>query len=214
MKQITSHIILFGLLAVLASCKKETIQFTFEGTVTESVNSAGLSGITVGVWQKTYDGNVASTFFNIAGSTTTDAAGFYSISFEREKVVEFKIALSKTGYFDIESIIPSGDISPDETYVKDFEMTPKSWVTFNLYNVAGSASDEFTMIHYNFREGCVGCTTNEYYYYTGLVDSTFTYTTTGGVYTKYAYKNPGAAIYNQDSVYTPLFDTVVVDIDF
>jgi len=201
-------------LGLIFSCKKDPIQYTFQGTVQESVNTANLSGVKVTISQRVYDGNVASSFFNSVGSLITDANGYYELSFKREKVVEFKIELLKTGYFEFEEIINSSEVSTAEPNIFNYSLEPKSWIRFNLMNLGGFTTDEFTMIHYNFKEDCEGCTTNEYYYYNGIVDSTFTYTSTGGEYVRYSYKIPGGTVYVQDSVYTTLFDTVVVNLNY
>lgn len=201
-------------MGLVVSCKKKTIQYTFQGVVKESVDLTSLSGVSVDIAQKTYEGNVASVFFNSVGTLNTDASGYYELSFDREKVVEFKIELTKDGYFDMEDIISSSETTTADPNVFNYILEPKAWVRFNLTNIGGLVSDEFTMIHYNFREDCAGCTTNDYYYYYGIVDSTFTYTTTGGEYMRYSYKTPTGSIYIQDSIYTTLFDTVVVDLNY
>lgn len=202
------------LLSLLFSCKKGPILYTFQGTLQESVNATNLSGVDVKIAQKTYDGNVSSAFFNSVGSLITDANGYYELSFEREKVVEFKIELLKNGYFALVDIINSSEVTTAEPNIFNYTLEPKSWIRFNLMNLGGLTSDEFTMIHYNFREDCDGCTTNEYYYYYGSVDSTFTYTSTGGEFVRYSYKTPGSSVYIQDSVYTTLFDTVDVNLNY
>lgn len=198
----------------LAGCKKDPIQYTFKGTVTESVNGSTLSDVAVEVSQRVYNGSVASAYFNTAGTATTGADGAYEIIFDREKVFEFKVAMSRSGYFDVAEIIGSADVTTDDPNVVDYAMEPKAWLTFHLKNIGGLTTDEFTMIHYNFRTGCSGCTTNNYFYYTGIVDSTFTITTTGGVYAKYSYKNPGGSLYQNDSAYMTPFDTVLVNINY
>jgi hypothetical protein len=205
---------LIALSCALISCKKEPIQYTFSGTVKESVNGSSLAGVNVNVSQRVYEGNVASSFFNSAGLATSASDGSWEMSFDREKVFEFKISIIKSGYFDSEQIISSSEVAVDETKIINETLEPKSWIKFHLVNMSGMSTDLFTMIHYNFKTGCSGCTTNDYYYYEGIVDSTFNIVTTGGVYTKYSYKNPGAAIYFQDSVYTTPFDTVEVNINY
>jgi hypothetical protein len=212
--KLTRSVVVVLLIAFSISCKKETIQYVFEGAVTESVNNAALGGVDVTVSQRVYDGNVASSFFNAAGSSTTTADGAYHVNFDREKVVEFKIELSKDGYFDQEEIIVSGEVVPEDPNIYNYTMEPMAWIRFNLVNFGGLTSDDFTMIRYNFREGCSGCTTNGYFHYYGQVDSTFTFTTTGGIYTRYSYLNPGASLYNNDSIYTTPFDTVDVNINY
>src|SRR5687768_185881 len=89
-------------LLLVTSCKKDPIQYTFSGTVTESVNHATLGDVYVAISQRIYDGTVASSFFNAAGNASTASDGTYEISFDREKVFEFKVEMSKPGYFDVE----------------------------------------------------------------------------------------------------------------
>jgi hypothetical protein len=199
---------------LVTACKKDPIQYTFEGTVTESVNGNALNDVLVKISQRVYNGSVASAFFNNAGSKTTSSDGKYEITFDREKVFEFKVDMTKSGYFDMEQIIGSADVSTEENKVVNYEMEPKSWLTLHLQNVGGMTSDEFAMIHYNFRTGCAGCTSNTFFYYNGIVDTTFTIMSTGGVYATYSYKNPGATIYQQDSVYMIPFDTAFVEIQY
>jgi hypothetical protein len=198
----------------LISCKKDPIQYTFAGTVNESVNGTALTTVNVDISQRVYEGNVASSFFNSAGLATSGSDGYWEMTFDREKVFEFKVSMTKSGYFDSEQIISSGDVAVDETKIINETLEPKSWIKFHLVNLSGMSTDLFTMIHYNFKTGCNGCTTNDYFYYEGNVDSTFNVLTTGGIYTRYSYKNPGAAIYFQDSVYTTPFDTVEVNINY
>lgn len=204
----------FALVALSTACKKDPIQYTFSGNVDESASNSNLSGCEVDLKQKLYDGTVASNFYSTAGSFTTGSDGNYEISFEREKVVDFKITFSKDGYFTEEQIIQSADVSTEEPKVVNETLDPKSWLTFHLVNIGGLTTDEFTMIHYNFRTGCEGCTINDYFYYNGIIDTTFTITTTGGVYAKYARNNPGSATWTTDSAFMTPFDTVLVNINY
>lgn len=216
MKRLNTMNFLFLMAAAtfFGSCKKDPIQYTFAGIVTESNTGIALANANVSVSQRIYEGNVASNFFNSAGLATTGSDGRWEVSFDREKVFEFKLTTNKSGYFESEQIISSGDVLVDETKMVNTILEPKSWIKFHLVNVSGFPTDVFTMIHYNFKTGCSGCTTNDYHYYEGIVDSTFSVTTTGGVYTKFSYKNPGAALYIQDSVFTTPFDTVQVNINY
>ena len=196
----------------VTACKKDPIQYTFEGAVTESVNHAALNDVYVKISQRIYNGSVASAYYNTAGTYTTGSDGRYEIIFAREKVFEFKAEMTKAGYFGFEKVISSADVSTDENEVINTTLEPISWITFHLENFAGLTEDELAMIHFNFRTGCTGCTTNSYYYYNGIVDTTFTIKTTGGIYTRYSYKNPDATYFINDSVYATPFDTAFVEI--
>lgn len=216
MKNLQNNFLVCAILlsCLLSACKKDPIQYTFAGNVTESVNGSALSSVNVAISQRVYEGNIASSFFNTAGLATSGSDGYWEMTFDREKVFEFKIAMTKSGYFDSEQIISSGDVLVDETKIINETLEPKSWVKFHFVNMSGLSTDLFTMIHYNFKTGCTGCSTNDFHYYEGVVDSTFSVVTTGGIYTRYSYKNPGAAIYIQDSIYTTPFDTVEVNINY
>lgn len=199
---------------ILSSCKKDPIQYTFEGKISESVDNIGLQGANVQISQRVYDGNVASSLFSTAALATTGSDGTYKVSFNREKVVEFKFKISKTGYFTEEFLMSSSEVSTENSNVVNETLDAESWIKFDLTNFSGFPEDVFTMIYFNFREGCSGCTTNDYHYFNGTIDTIFTIKTTAGVYTRYNYKNPGAATYISDSVYTVPFDTVNVVINY
>lgn len=208
------YLILILVVIFFISCKKEPIQYTFGGTVTESPNHNALSNVLVKVEQRVYNGNVAASIFSSGGQSSTDALGNFEISFEREKVVEFKISFSKAGYFTEDYLINSGDVKTDETKIMNAELDPESYIKFHLNNLSGMTTDIFTMIHYNFKTDCDGCSTNDFHYYEGIVDTTFIIKTNGNIYTKYSYKNPGGAVFIQDSVFTIPFDTVDVNINY
>lgn len=200
--------VLIVCILILGSCKKDPIQYTFEGTITENTASAPLSGVEVGIKQLEVNNSVSTTLYDDAGSAVTDANGFYTMSFERKKISQFKVDLRKSGFFNKDVEISAGEISSENSNVMNYEMDAKSWVNFDIENTGLSdPGDEFLIILYTYRTGCTECASEDYNYFYGDVDTNFKIATTAGSYFKFTYSQVGVNSYT-DSVYLTPFDTV------
>lgn len=212
MKKTISFLFLGISMMLIASCKKNNITYTFSGQVTTSETGSGLSGVDINVYQVIFSSSAANSNFQFAGSTITDASGNYTVTIDREKVIDFKLNMDKDGYFKKDFIIPSSDVTTDEENIWNHEMDPESWVVFNITNGTPVVDDQLTFVKYNFREDCQDCGTNEYLYFEGEVDTTLKYRTTGGVYARFSYKDELSSTIVFDSVLTVPSDTVFYDI--
>lgn len=200
--------VLIVCMLILGSCKKDPIQYTFEGTITENTASAPLSGVEVGIKQLEVNNSVSTTLYDDAGTAVTDANGFYTMSFERKKISQFKVDLRKSGFFNKDVEISAGEISSENSNVLNYEMDAKSWVNFDIENTGLSdPGDEFLIILYTYRTGCTECASEDYNYFYGDVDTNFKIATTAGSYFKFTYSQVGVNSYT-DSVYLTPFDTV------
>lgn len=203
--RITSLILI--LTTILLSCKKKSIQYEFNGVVTQSSNNNGVSGVSVAIKQKLFSNSVSSNYFSNAGSATTGSDGSYSIVFDREKVTEFKFIIQKDNFFNEELIVSSSEITTEDPNIRDFNLDAEAWVKFDVYNLNPEVDDQLTFITYNFREGCEGCTTNDYFYYDGAVNTSWLFKTTGGEYVKFTYADGASGASTTDSIYATPFDT-------
>src|SRR5690606_12218161 len=169
-------IVVFMVLSMM-SCKKDPIQYTIEGTVLDQSTQNSISGAKVTVFQKPFNNAVTTNSFIEVGTTQTNSAGFYSVTFDREKVTEFKVEIEKEGYFDIILNIGSADVTSDHNNVFNANMDGISWAKFTIQNTFPSAiSDNLTLIFYSYRTGCNGCISADYNYFEGIIDTTITYT--------------------------------------
>lgn len=209
------NIILFSFLVLFfVSCKKEPIQYTFEGNITESVGGNSLSGTTVTIYQIPFNSSVTSNNFELAGSAITDSEGNYAMTFDREKVTEFKLNLDKEGYYKQDIAINSSNISSEDVNILNYEMEPESWIRFQIKNeIPNNASDELNMLLPNYREGCEGCATADFYSFDGIVDTNVVFSSTGGQYFNFTYIEVGAASMT-DSVFMTPFDTLIYTISY
>ncbi len=195
----------------LLACKKKDLTYTFDGNVTSSVDGDGLADVEVELSQVLYNSGVANTNFQPAASTETDTWGEYSIVIDREKAINFKLDFSKSGFFSVSKELSSDDVSTSEPYTLDQVLEPESWVTFHVWNQFPVPGDQATLFKVDFREDCIGCTTNGYSYFYEDVNTTFSLKTTGGTYANFSFKNEVTGMIYPDSVYCTPFDTVYYD---
>jgi hypothetical protein len=194
------------------SCKKDPIQYKFEGKITESLNSTGLSGVAVKIDQRLIKNGTTSESFVLASKTETGGSGDYSLIFNREMVSEFRLSFEKENYFPVEFVSSSSNYTTDGANTVNQAMDPMSWVSFDLLNEFGDETDHLKIITQTFRENCDGCTENTTYNIYGTLDSTITFPTTGGTYARFVYINVTTGFSLTDSVYATPFETVVYPI--
>ncbi|MBN4077528.1 carboxypeptidase regulatory-like domain-containing protein [bacterium AH-315-C20] len=193
---------------LLLSCNKGEITYEFEGKVSGSVNGSSLAGVNVTISQVLFSSSVANYNYQLAGSAVTDAAGDWAISFTREKVTDFRIAIQKDGYFKELIEFTSGEATVADPNVHNVTLDAEAWIKFDIKNVGPLPSDVMTMVLINFREGCVGCGTNGNYSFDGIVDTNIIYKTTGGRYTRFQFNNQTTSSLLDDSLLTIPSDTV------
>ncbi len=207
-------LILSCFILLLSGCNKGPIQFNFSGKVSESVSGVGLAGATVQISQKIVQSGITSVGHTFAGETSTDSNGEFAIGFDREKTTEFLITIEQDNYFDHEEIISSSEITTEGTNTIDRTLDAKSWITFNITNSAPLPSDEFRLITQTFREDCNGCAENKSTTFTGSVDTSFTFVTTGGEYVKFIEVYVSGGFSKMDSIFATPFETIVRNINY
>jgi len=205
-------ILLIGVL-VIVSCKKDTIQYTFQGLVSESINSQPLESAGITIHQKPFNNSVTSAYYELAATTTTNVNGIFDATFDRVKVTEFLIEVEKEGYFPYETILNSDDVSSENINFINAQLDAKSWIKFDIENVLpNETSDDFTLIFYNYRAGCAECATSDYNYMPGVVDTTFKIVSTAGQYFNFTYIDVESGNSYHDSIFMTPFDTTFYSI--
>jgi hypothetical protein len=198
----------FLFLFAATSCKKDTIQYTFQGVVSETVNQQPISEADIAIFQKPFNNSITSAYYELAGSSTSNSNGIFDLTFDRTKVTEFLIEISKEGYFGYESLLNSDEVSSDEINLISAKLDSKSWIEFDIENVPpNNITDDFTMIFYNYRPDCEECATSDYNYMPGIVDTTFRIVSTAGQYFNFTYIDVESGNSYHDSIFMTPFDT-------
>jgi hypothetical protein len=201
-----------AILFIAFSCKKDPIQYVFEGKITESFAGGSLPGVSIKINQKLIKNGATSENFTTATSTESSASGEYAVSFNREMISEFQFKFTKENYFPIEFNSSSSNYTTDGSNVINQTMDPMSWISFDLLNEFGEDTDHIKLITQTFRENCEGCTENTTYNIYGTIDSTITFPTTGGTYARFVYINVTTGFSVIDSLYATPFETNVYPI--
>ena len=207
-------VILALAIIIPTSCKKDPIEYTFKGHLTDLQSGNNVEGVAVKISQIVFNSTSTNSNYSTVANLSSDLNGDYSATFLREKVSDFKIELSKTGYFYHESIINPSDVSTENENIFDYVMEPKAWIKFQFVNLAPQNFDELTLILQNFKLGCSECIPNDYLYFSGAVDTTLLFTTTAGAYAKFIYIDEWTSNSTTDSIYMIPFDTVTYSFNY
>ena len=204
-----------SVLFIFVACKKDPIQYSFEGNVTSSVDQLGLEDVEVKAYQLPFQNSVATSNFELMAETLTDINGDYKLVFEREKATEFKLEFSRPGFFFQEIPLGAADVSSEDVNLVNTQLDAKSWVKFDILNLSpANQSDELQLILYEYRKGCEGCATQDYNYFNGILDTSITYLTTAGSYFRFTYVDVESGFSTTDSLHLTPFDTLTYSINY
>ncbi len=189
------------------ACKKNDIDFTLKGTITDATFSGGLTGATVTLTQVPIGGSTPK----VIGSATLGNDGNYSFTFPREKVEKYVITVEKNNYFSINQDISFSDFSTEDALERSYSTTAKSWVKLVFTNVApATIGDGLTFNKQEGKVGCSECCPQETHTLIGIVDTTFICVNDANTTYSYFFNVVNTAIQGIESITTVPFDTVTI----
>ncbi|WP_343786697.1 hypothetical protein [Wandonia haliotis] len=203
-----AFLILFSL---FSSCKKDVIEFTIEGTISDSSLGGGLQSGTIKLFKIPAGGGLP----DLVTSVTSDATGKYSITFQRDKSEEYRIVFEKSDYFSEEFTIYFSQLSTNEAYVHNFSVEARSEIKWIIRNVnPQNTADQVTIQKLNGRTDCEDCCPITSYEYTGSVyNDTLSCAVAGNKYVRFYIVNLATEIH-LDSVLCPSFGVAEYVVEF
>lgn len=196
---------------VLFSCKKDEINFTLTGKITDSTFGTGLAGATLTLKQLPIGGGTQQ----LIGSTVLGTNGTYSFTFPREKVSKYILTVTKDKYFSISKEITFSEFSPEEDLVKNYATTAMAWVKIRIVNSApASITDSFKFNKQEGKNDCPECCPQVEHLLTGFVDTTFLCPTDANTPFSIFYQVPNTTIQGIESIQSVAFDTVTIQKSF
>ena len=190
------------------SCKKDQIQYTVIGTVTNTVTNAAVNQVKLTFYQTEVNNNTLNPNFIYIGTTTTNSNGDYSFSFDRKNIDKFKILVEHSEYYVNETIYSAALLSTEDDVDFSYDLESKSWIEVRLKNTFVQNGEVLNFYKYNVKEGCEACCVigNLAVPYT-IPDTTYVCNVIGDTYFKYTYGETIANTSTTDSVLCTQFDT-------
>jgi hypothetical protein len=158
-------------------CKKnrEPEPVTFSGTVTDNVQGIPVANATVKIGlQQSASNSVFNSGFVTVETTTTDANGFYSVTFTPENPITYKITVEKDIYFGKEIEVSADVASAGTNTVNNFGIDPYGWFKIFIKNTSpDDLSDNILYQTTSENSGCSSCCNNLPVSLTGMSIDTF-----------------------------------------
>lgn len=204
-------VVLFIILFFLSCKNDEPLTFTLKGTVSDAIANENLTSGKISVYSIPATSNV----LKFEGSTTISSNGSYEITIDRDQYVGIEIHIDKEGYFNDVENAKFSELKATEDNIINLTTTAKAWIRFNVRNLNNpSSSDEFKFLKDFGKSNCNGCCENGFTFFYGEVDTNITCINDGGGYFGYYYWVNGNEIFATDSVMTPSFDTLVINVEY
>lgn len=207
-------VFLFLILSSLffSACRKnKELVVEIKGRITNSGDQSSAAGVTVKVkFQEIGSGSISSAFKTIA-TTTTDASGNYSVSFDKPAAAEYRFELSSPRHFANEINESADAFSANESNTRNFELDPVSFFSVRLKNNSPvGVQDQIIFQNTSESYSCSSCCGNTPVIRQGMtVDTTFVCRRKGGRLIRFSWTvtKGGMNQFYTDSVITPNYDT-------
>ena len=188
------------------------------GNIVDTYLHTPVGNVFVELYAQKIESGVWSNNFSSLGSLTTDANGYFSISFENIRSSGYKLLLHKSKYFDSEILINPENIQAGKEYKQDFGIYSEAFLKMRVVNVIPATSAD--QISYSITDGFInstGCFPDSTFTYTGAqVDVTKKGMVYGAKWIKFNWyvTSFGNTIQHKDSIQSIPFDTVSYTISY
>ena len=188
----------------ITACKKDPLEFTIKGKVTDMTFAQGLSDASV----KLYATNAGTADSKLLSSSTTNSAGEYSFTFERDKYESFNLLIEKQNYFTLDEVIPFSNLTTEEDNTFNYNTTAESWLKFRVQNTGSTQpSDESKIYKTAGKVNCNECCPLGFSFFYGDIDTTFYCANDGNTNYDFQYFIVHTGQNSTESILTPAFDT-------
>lgn len=209
--------ILCVLIILLSTCKKEDLELHITGNVSDPNQLTMVVGASVVLSGQELSGGTFNNNFNTLVSTTTNGNGHFEFLFERKTIAQYKIRVTKEGYFEKTILITGDAVQPDATYNVNIEAIPKAYYEIHLENV--NPIDDLDRISYrniNADLECDCCNNQTVTLFGITIDTSYICVHQGAKWLKYYYEVEKNSITNSlvDSIFLTPFDTISEHVEY
>jgi hypothetical protein len=193
----------------ITACKKKTITYKVEGTITDQTFSQPMSGATVQLYQVPAGSSSSS---ELVETVTTGSDGKYQFEFKRDRIEKYIVKISKPNYFAITTQFTQDDLDTKKTNVFTHTTTAKAWVKLHFVNT--DANQDLKYIRQSGKEGCDECCAGTEQFLYGAVDESIYCINDGNTPYGYYYWVLNTTNNGPMSITTPAFDTVEILLNY
>jgi|OM-RGC.v1.014300920 hypothetical protein len=157
------RIVIFFLVFFLCfSCNKEADNIIeISGLIVDRINNSPINNVDILLEKKDFGGTTFSNSFDELETTTTNNYGEYEFSFQNSNTVEYRITVSKDGFFSDQTVINPDLLSLEQVNVFDFEIYSSSYLILNLINNSPFNNNDEIILNSDLISSVVGsCFTN------------------------------------------------------
>lgn len=205
---------------LLTGCCREDCANTYilEGTLVSSVDDQPCNGFEIVLEEQVLENGVLNGFYEVAATTYTDAAGFFSVDFPRKRALAYRVKVEEDGWFDLNEEIDPESFLPDVPLHLDLVTTPVAELTMNISNIAPALDDDVARFRLlkSFTEYS-NCHTEWVVFNGAAVDSTWNCILPGGTWMPYLFidqTDPDEDITTTDSVFCEPFSSAQINVGY
>lgn len=202
-------VLLIFTLFLFVACKPKGVTYSIKGTVFDASFNQSFADGKVQLFEK----SVTGFAYKEVATVYTTSEGEFKITFPRNRVLDYKIVITKDDYFQGEFIILPNELIPNDDYQQTFSMYAHAWVKIHLQNVDEVNSyDDLIYKKLTGKEDCVACCPNgETQHFYGANDTTFYCMAEGGKPFSYYYELSNTAFMGNEQVIAVPLDTVTLE---
>lgn len=204
-------ILLAVVLLPLSACKKGKAEITLQGFVHDNTFDSPLSNQKVELYEVT----AGTSAEKLIGTIQTDALGFYSFTFSRDKAEKYYLRVSPANYFPIEEAVNFDDLSIEDINLRNLSTTAKAWVKLVFTNSPPANSwDNLRFTLDTGKTGCEECLEAADYHLYGEVDTIIHTVNDGNTLFRYYYVLESTPLAGYKSATTNAFDTTAIFLEY
>ena len=211
--------ILFIMGSLFSNCCRENCANTLilEGVVSEAATNLPCIGFEIELKEQIVENGILNGFFEIAGKTTTDESGFFSISFPRNNALEYQLEVISEGWFTSVETLDPEDFTPEIPIHIDLNATPKAQLTIQIINSPPSFNNDKVRVRMLGDFGILTDCGNDWFVFEGpSVNDEINCSLPGDKWMPYLFINQSYEddIQVMDSVFCAAFETTVLDLNY
>jgi len=170
------RILSIALIVTFLGCKKDDpLNYSIQGKIVNARTGAPILGVIVKMQQQVIENGIFTGLYTDAAQTTTDGAGNFLMTWTRENIAAFRLALDKDLYIPRDIDISTSSLGANDVFTYNAQLFPEAFISVHIKNeLPANLIDQFNFRFDDTHFDC-NCCNDDWKYFSGdNIDSTFT----------------------------------------